>query len=251
MLRHRRAQGVVHAKERVDEVAAVQQVHRQVPDARDGEEQHEAADHVAAQQHAEAALPGEEDEDDEARQRKADGSLRQHRDSSRRKGQVVVAALARLIALIEAHERQADRHPERHIRDDCMAKVPVLDRQRQQHRSAKTRAAAVELRAEAIRHEYANDGKECRKQARSEVRHAEELEGRDELPVKQDGLIVPVIPEDARRQVIPRRDHLLGRLHIIRFHRVRHRHQPVAEQEQHQSKNAQIQQVLAFHRIPP
>ena len=187
---------------------------------------------MAAQQHAEAALPGEEDEDDESRQREADGALRQHRDSSRCKGQVVVAALARLIALIEAHERQADRHPERHVRDDCMAKVPVLNRQRQQHRSAKARAAAVELRAEAIRHKHARHREQCREKARREVRHAEELEGCDDLPVKQDGLIVPVIPEDARRQVIPRRDHLLGRLHIIRLHRVCHRHQPAAEQEQ-------------------
>ena len=251
MLCHRRAQSVVHAEERVDEVAAMQQVHRHVPSPCDDKEQHEAAGHMAAEQHAEAALPGEEDEDDEARQRKADGALRQHRGGSRRKGQVVVAALARLIALIEAHERQADRHPERHVRDDRMREVPVLDGKREDHRREDAGAAAVELRAEAVRHKHANNGKECREKARGEVRHAEELERRDELPVKQDGLIVPVIPEDARRQVISRRDHLLGRLHIIRLHRVRHRHQPVAEQEQHQRKSAQIQQVLAFHRIPP
>ena len=100
-----------------------------------------------------------------------------------------------------------------------MREVPVLDGEREDHRREDAGAAAVELRAEAVRHEYANGGKECREQARGEVRHAEELERRDELPVKQDGLIVPVIPEDARRQVISRRDHLLGRLHIIRLHR--------------------------------
>lgn len=101
MLRDGCAQDIVHAEECVEKVAAVQEVHRHVPEAGHDEKERQSAQHVDAAEHGQPPLPEEEDQDDQSRQRKADRPLIEDGERGRSKSQIIIPAPAALITGIK------------------------------------------------------------------------------------------------------------------------------------------------------
>ena len=195
--------------------------HRHIPERADGKEQHEAQEDMDGQQFPETPFPCEEHEDDEPRQAEADRPLRQHGNAREREGEIIPALLAPHIAKKERDEHARERGDERRIRDDGMADIPALDRRAEDDGRDEADALAEQPSAEAIRQQHAHDAPESRKEPRSKIRDAESLERRDELPVEEHGLVIPVIAVDARRDVIASADHLFGRQRVVRLHGIR------------------------------
>ena len=255
MLRHRRAQHVVHAEERIEKIAAVQQHHRIVPDGRHGEEKGEAREDMEAQELAQAALPGEEEQDDEARQADADGPFREHRDAREEEREVVPAYAPLLIAEEKGNERAAHSDEKRRVGDHRVADIPELDRCAHEQRRDEADALPVEPAPEPVCEQQTDCRKERREKPRRKLRLTEERKRRDELPVKKHGLVIPVVTVDARRNQVARRHHLLGRFHIVRFHGIRDGHRPVAHKvdehgEEQQHRHMTPRAPLLSHRFP-
>ncbi len=230
MLRHRGAQHVVHAEELADEVAAVQLHHRIVPERRHGEEKREPSEDVPAEELAQPPLPREEQEDDEPRQAEANRPFREHGDAGEEKGEVVPAHAPLRVAEVEGDEHTAQRDEERRVGDHRMADVPELDGRPHDERREPADALPIEPPPEEIREEEANQREQRGEEPRRKRRLPEERECRDELPVEEHGLIVPVVPVDARREEVARRHHLLGGLDVIRLHGVRDDHRRIAHE---------------------
>lgn len=79
-----------------------------------------------------------------------------------------------------------------------MGKVKVFQRCHEDQGRDEARLFVVQARRETIGHDDADETEDGREKAGGKFRRAEQGKGRHELPVKQDGLVVPVIAENAR-----------------------------------------------------
>ena len=232
MLGHAGAQEIVHAEERVDEVHAVQAVHDVVPRAADGEEDGHAGQPLHVQELPRPAPHAEEDEQDEARQQEAYGPLRQDGQPRKEKGREVEPSPTAAVSEVEGNEHGVEEKDERHVRDDGLREVEEGNRRAEDDGREESRSPVVELAREVVRLKHIEHREHSREKARSKLSRAENLESREEFPVKEDRFIIPVIPVDARRGEVASCQHLLGGQRVVRFDGVRDGQLAVAEQDE-------------------
>lgn len=163
MLSHARAQEVVHAEERVDEVHAVQRVHDVVPRAADDKED----GHAGQPHHVQKLLcpppHAEEDEQDEARQQEADWPLRQDGQPREEEGQDVEPAPAAAVREVERNQHGVEEEDEGHVRDDGLREIEEGNRRAEEDGRDERRAPVVELAREVVRLEHIEHGEDAGK----------------------------------------------------------------------------------------
>ena len=117
---------------------------------------------------------------------------------------------------------------ERHVRDDGLREVPVACRRAEDEGRPQARTLVVKQRAEAVGQAQRQDAEHRREKARGEIRHAEGRECRQQFPVEERRLVIPIMTVDAWRKVIPARQHFPCRLRVVALHRIRHGQQIIA-----------------------
>ena len=125
-------------------------------------------------------------------------ALRQDGQSREEEGREVEPSPAAAVSEVEGDEHGVEEEDERHVRDDGLREVEEGDRRTEDDGREEGRSPVVELAREVIRLKHI-DREHSRKKARSKLSRAEDLESREEFPVKEDRFIIPVIPVDARR----------------------------------------------------
>ena len=197
MFRYGCPQTIMYAEEGVDEILPVHQVHWQVPGRADYHHQQEATEHMPVQQCLEVALPDQEKQDDEAWQQEPDWALGQDAKSGNGEGRIVETGALLRIAEIVADERAGYGQEQCHVRDNCVAQIPVFKRRAKNQGGDEANLLIVEAAAEEIGHEDTDRGKECREETGGKIIDAHDLEGQNELPVEQDRFVIPVVTIDA------------------------------------------------------
>ena len=173
----------------------------------------------------------------------ADGPFREHGDAREEEREIVPADAPLLVAEIEGDEHAAHRDEERHVRDHRVPEIPELDRCAHEQRRDETDAFPIEPASEPVREQQADRRKHCREEPRRKLRLAKQRKRRDEFPVKKHGLVIPVVTVDARRNQVTRCHHLLGCLHIVRFHGIRDGHRPIPHEIDEHGKEQQQRQM--------
>ena len=141
-------------------------------------------------------------------------------------------APAAAVSEVEGDEHGVEEEDERHVRDDGLREVEEGDRRAEDDGREEGRSPVVELAREVVRLKHIEHREHSREKARSKLSRAENLESREEFPVKEDRFIIPVIPVDARRGEVASCQHLLGGQRVVRFDGVRDGQLAVAEQDE-------------------
>ena len=242
----------MNPEEGVHKVCPMRQIHIDVPRRTDRREHEQPRWQGNASKRAQIAPHGEVDEDHEPRQEKADRPLRQHAEPRTRVGEIEIAAPPFPIAEVERAERPAEEHEERQIGQDEFGEESIEHARAENDHRPERRPRIIEPPRERVGEEQSRRCKERREKSCGKVRHTEDGERSDQFPVEEDGFIVPVVSVDLRREIIPRREHLLCRLRIVHLDGCRHGECCISpekkggEKEQHRPQPHPI-----IHRAPP
>lgn len=199
MLRHGSPQDVVDADELADEITAVHHVHGYVPQAGDDKEQQQPRPQLDMQEYGfEISPPQQKQDDNQPRQDEAYWPLGQDGQGGAGVGAVVQTRPPFAVGKVKQHERRRKEDEQGHVRNDGVGKVEIFQRRHENQGCDEARLFVVQARRETIGHDDADEAEDGREKAGGEFRRAEQGKGGHELPVKQDGLVVPVIAENAR-----------------------------------------------------
>ena len=180
------------------------EIHIDVPRCADRCKDEQPRRQTDAPERGEVACRQQENEDHKPRQEKADRSLRENPQPRTGVCDVEKLLLPLIVPKKECRERAAEEDEEAHIREDELCEEGVEYPRPEDDRRPGRRPLIVEPPRKAIGQEESRRRKERREEPRSEVRHAERGERREQLPVKEDRLVVPVVPVDLRREPVPR-----------------------------------------------
>ena len=230
MFRDGSPQDIMDADELADKVTAMHGVHRAIPDEGNCQEQEHAGKELDMQQRLEVPAPYEEEQDDESRLKKTDRSFGQNGQAGKGIGQVVPAWLPFTVSDVKGHEAGRIKDEERHIGNDGLGQVKIFHCRQQDESRQESRLLIVQAGREAIGQEDTHYAEQSREKAGGKVTDTEEFKSGNEFPIKENRLVIPIIAEDARRDIVTRGQHFPGCQDVIRFDRVRDDQQVVSSQ---------------------
>ena len=191
-------------------------------------------------------MPQQKQQDNQPRQAEADGPLIQHRHSGRSKGQVIPVVIFFAVAAVEGYEGQGHRKEQGHIRDHRMADIPGFQGSGKDEGRHKGNMRGVEPPPPPVKQAHGGQHGQGRCQPGGEVRKAEQIKGRRQLPIEKNRLIKPEIAQDAGGEIIIVQQHFPGRLRIIALHWVGYGQKIIAQEIQQQPYPSQHPKMLFF-----
>ena len=200
----------------------MRQIHIDVPRRTDRREHEQPRRQSNVSKGAQIAPHDEVDEDHKPRQEKADRPLCQHAEPRTHVGEIEIAAPPFPVAEAERAERPAEEHEERQIGQDEFGEESIEHARAENDHRPERRPRIIEPPRKCVGEEQPRRCKERGEKPCGKVRHTEDRERGDQFPVEEDGFIVPVVSVDLRREIIPRREHLLCRLRIVHLDGCRH-----------------------------
>ena len=252
MLRHRCTQNIVNPEEGVYELRAVHKIHINVPRCADRCKDEETRGERNASERREIAPHKQEDEDDKPRQEEANRPLREDTESRTGVSDVEVFPPPLVVSEKERAECPAEEDKEAHIREDKLCKHRIEHARPKDDRRPERRSLIVDPTCKGIGQTQSPCSKKRRKEACGKIRHAKQGECRKEFPIKENRLVVPVVPIDLRREPVPRRQHLLCRLCIVHLDGSCYGKRTVAPKvKQDEAENRRNGRDSLIHHVPP
>ena len=221
MLGDRRAQDIVNSQERIHEICAVRQIHITVPRCADREVDREPRQNPNAHECTKVPPQYEKYEDNQTGQKNPDGAFGQCRQSRTGIRGVEISSPARFVAEEKRRKRPPKKDKKAHIRKNELRKHGIEHTGAEDQRRPKGCPLVIEAPRKGVSQEKPENTEEGGEKPRGKICHAERRKRRDQLPVKEDGLIIPIIAIDLRREIIPRSEHFLRGLGIVHLDRCR------------------------------
>ena len=226
-------QKIMRTKEGIDEITAMQAVHRRIPGHSHCQTQQRAAYKMHPLQHAPVPLPQKKQSNNQSRQQHANRPLRQHCKTCRAIHDIPIARLAVAIAKIEEQQRCTEEKEQHGISNHRFADEKKLHTAQEHQRTAKAAALIVQLAAAPGHQGQAAQAKQRREKARSKLRKAKHFIGQGCQPIKENRLIIPIMAINLRRKPVTAQNHLLCRQRIVRLHAVRNQQAAITCKKQH------------------
>ena len=189
------AKEIVDAEEVQEEIGAVKVAHETVPGTGDHGEEGEAGEEMDVLHFAEVFVIGKEKQGGKTGKEEADGALGEDGKGGGDVAEVVVPSVFG-IAQVEEGDRHAHEEEEGRVGDDGFREEPALDGGAKDDGGEPADFFVVDAAGEPVGEEDGGAPEKGGGQAGCHFIEAKERVGKCQLPVVEDGLVVPVVSVD-------------------------------------------------------